>query len=338
MFDIKNIKRIYFVVLRRIRKFLLGDSGREFLIFLFFLVVSFGFWLLLTLNEVYHTELGIKVRLRNIPDEVVMTSEMPDEVKVRVEDRGTVLLNYMVGRTFYPLTFDFDEHVKGSSYIAVTPEEVRRKVQPQLNTTTRLVSVEPDTLSAIYTRGGKKRVPVVLNGKITPDRLYYISDISFTPDTIDVYAPSDILSRITAVYTKELTIARVADSVSHHVEFQPVTGAKFVPSSAELSVVADMYTEKSMEIPVVGVGFPSDKLLRTFPSKVKVVFQVSLKNYKKVSVSDFSIQVSYEDVVRNKAEKLFLKVTSCPSYVTHVRILPEQVDYLLEEKATLVMP
>lgn len=47
------------------------------------------------------------VRLRNIPKEVVVTSELPDDIRVSVEDRGTVLLNYMLGKTFflYPLIF-----------------------------------------------------------------------------------------------------------------------------------------------------------------------------------------------------------------------------------------
>ena len=31
---------------------------------------------------------------------VLLTHDLPDEIRVRVEDRGTVLLNYMLGRTF----------------------------------------------------------------------------------------------------------------------------------------------------------------------------------------------------------------------------------------------
>ena len=38
---------------RFVRNFLLGKTNREFLVFVFFLVISSIFWLLTTLNETY---------------------------------------------------------------------------------------------------------------------------------------------------------------------------------------------------------------------------------------------------------------------------------------------
>ena len=332
MFDVKNIKRIYFVVLRKIRNFFLGESGKEFLIFLFFLFVSFGFWLLQTMNEVYQTELKIKVRLKDIPKEVVLTSEFPSELSVEVEDRGTVLMNYMIGRTFYPLTFDFSQYSVKGSYVSIPSEEVSKKIAAQLNTTTKLLSVYPDTLGVVYSRGNEKKVPIVLNGKVTADRLYFVSGIAFDPDSVMVYAPKNVLSSITAAYTEPVELEKVSDTVVTKVDLMPIKGVKFVPNTANLSVYTDMYTEKMFEVPVVGTGFPKDKMLRTFPSKVKVSFQVAFKNYKLVRSSDFRIEIPYSSVKDQKSDRLQLSVTSCPDYVSHVKVLPESVDYLIEER------
>ena len=101
MFDKKNIRTYYLMISRKIRNFLLSQKSREFLVFLFFVFVSFCFWLMQTMNDLYQAEFKMPVRLRNVPKEVVLTSELPDEIRVRVEDRGTVLLNYMLGRTFF---------------------------------------------------------------------------------------------------------------------------------------------------------------------------------------------------------------------------------------------
>ena len=57
MFDRKNIKRSYLIGIRKIRNFLLSDKSREFLVFLFFVFVSFCFWLLQTLNDTYQQSL-----------------------------------------------------------------------------------------------------------------------------------------------------------------------------------------------------------------------------------------------------------------------------------------
>lgn len=107
MFDKKNIRTYYLMISRKIRNFLLSQKSREFLVFLFFVFVSFCFWLMQTMNDLYQAEFKMPVRLRNVPKEVVLTSELPDEIRVRVEDRGTVLLNYMLGRTFFPCFLRF---------------------------------------------------------------------------------------------------------------------------------------------------------------------------------------------------------------------------------------
>lgn len=110
MFDVKNIQQYYRLGIRKIRKFLLSDKCKESLVFLFFVLVSFAFWMLQTLDDVYQTEFKVPLRLKNVPKEAVLTSELPGDVRVRVEDRGTVLLNYMLGRTFFPISFDFNDY------------------------------------------------------------------------------------------------------------------------------------------------------------------------------------------------------------------------------------
>ena len=74
-------------------------------------------------------------------------------------------------------------------------------------------------------------------------------------------------------------------------------------------------------------------MLRTFPSKVQVTFQVGLKRFKSVSAADFFIGVTYEDVLRNKDGKLPLSLKSSPDYVSHIRIAPAAVEYLIERQA-----
>ena len=56
MFDKQNMHLRYLRTLEKIRSFLLSKKSREFLIFLFFMFVSFSFWLLQVLNEDYETE------------------------------------------------------------------------------------------------------------------------------------------------------------------------------------------------------------------------------------------------------------------------------------------
>ena len=158
MFDRKNIKRYYLNSLRKIRSFLLSAKSRELLVFCFFVFVAFCFWLLQTMNDIYQADFKIPVRLKNVPKEIVMTSELPKEIRVHVEDRGTVLLNYMLGRTFFPVSFDFQDYKDNGFHVSIPVSEVTKKVSAQLASTTKLLSVRPNALEFIYTEGKAKKV------------------------------------------------------------------------------------------------------------------------------------------------------------------------------------
>ncbi len=331
MFDRRDIKRYYLISYRRIRNFLLSSKCREFLIFLFFVFVSTCFWFLQTMNDKYQAVFKIPVRLKDVPEEVVMTSEIPDEIRVKVEDRGTVLLNYMLGRTFFPITFSFEDYKDKGGHVQIPVSEVARKITSQLNNSTRLVAVRPDTLEFIYSQGEAKKVPVAINATITAGRQYYVSETRLSPDSVTVYAPKDLLGSLTVAYTSPFVMENLTDTSVRHVQLQKLRGVKFVPAATDVTVCTDMYSEKTIEIPIVGLNFPPGKVLRTFPSKVQVTFQVGLKDFKTVSADDFFIGISYEDLIMCNSEKISLSVKKSPEYVSHIRVNPTSVDYLIEQ-------
>lgn len=335
MFDIKNITLYYRWILRKTRDFLLSDKCRETLVFLFFVFISFGFWLLQTLDNVYQTEFKVPLRLKNIPKDVILTSDLPDEVKVRVEDRGTVLLNYMLGRTFFPISFDFKDYQHGGSHVRISSLELQKRIASQLNVSTKLISVRPDTIDFIFTRGKAKKIPVQLNAdcNISPTRQYYISSVKLTPDSVIAYAPQEILDTLRTAYTMPFTATNFTDTLEKRISITKITGVKCVPSYADVCILTDMYSEKNVEVPVIGINFPAGKVLRTFPSKVEVTFQVGLKHFKEIKSSDFFIGVTYEDVLNTKGDKLELNVKSAPEVVNHIRISPASVDYLIEQQS-----
>ena len=109
-------------------------------------------------------------------------------------------------------------------------------------------------------------------------------------------------------------------------------GIKFVPASVEMVFPVDIYTEKTVEVPLRGVNFPAGKVLRAFPSKVSVTFQVGLSRFNKITESDFHINVSYEELLKLGSDKKYtVKLKSVPKGVNQIRINPEQVDFLIEQ-------
>ena len=332
MFDKQNIRGQYLKSLEKIRSFLLSKKSREFLIFMFFVLVSFTFWLLQVLNDDYETELSVSLKMKNVSENVVFTSELPKELKIGIKDRGTVLVNYLWGQTIYPININFGEYAEKGNHVKILSSSLSKHIQGHLNQSTKILSIKPDTLEFIYTRGDAKKLPVKLCGEVKTARQYYISDIILSPDSVMVYAPHHILDTMQAVYTERIHVEEASDTIRQRIGMMPLKGAKFLPSYTDATFLVDVYSEKSVEVPVQGVNFPSDKVLRTFPSKVQVTFQVGLSHFKNVSADDFSVVVDYNDLRENKTEKCRLELGHSPEMVKRVRIKPQEIDYIIEQK------
>ena len=50
-----------------------------------------------------------------------------------------------------------------------------------------------------------------------------------------------------------------------------------------------------------------------------------------ITADDFHINVSYEELLKLGTDKYTVKLKSLPRGVSHVRIHPEQVDFLIEQ-------
>lgn len=320
-------------IIIKIKDFLLGRKNREFLIFLFFFALSAVFWLLQTLNETFETEVVVPLKLNNVPSNLVITSDLPDELHVTVQDKGSILMKYLYGQPLTPVTVDYKNYDFGglAGRVQVQEAEVRRAIAAQLFSSTRIQSIKPDTLEFFYNRGLKKKVPVLISGVVEPAQQYYLRHVVAKPDSVVVFAPSSILDTLQAAYTQSFYQAGLVESKNLQVPVRPIRGAKFIPDVLDVQIDVDIYTEKTVEVPIVGVNFPADKDLRTFPSKVKVTFKVGSKSYKSITADDFVLVISYEELINNESSKIPLHLKSIPEGVSSVRIHPAEVDYLLEQ-------
>lgn len=316
-----------------IKNFLLGTKNKEFLIFLFFFLVSATFWLLQSLNETYDVELKVPLNLENVPSDVVITSELPSFLNVTMKDKGTVLVRYIYGMEQMPIHVDYNDYDDGrkSGRVFVSVLDVQKKMQAQLLSSTRIVSLKPDTLEYFFNKGARKKVPVRLAGVVDTSPEYYLQGVEFTPDSVEVLAPTAILDTINEAFIMPVNLTDLSSSEKTIKSLHRARGAKYIPDNVEMNIMVDMYTEKTVEVPVFGVNFPGSKDLRTFPSKVKITFRVGMSQFKEITADDFVLAVAYEDLLKDKGSKIQMRLKSMPSGVSNVRIEPSEVDYLIEQ-------
>lgn len=320
-------------IIYQIKAFLFSKQSREFLIFLLFFFVSAVFWLIQTLNETYEMEVRVPLRLEKVPANIVITEELPCEMRVRLKDKGSVLLNYVYGHSFEPVRVDYSTYPTGglSGRVRVPEADIQKALLPRLLVSTSIVGMKPDTLEFFYNRGLHKKVPVRLAGYVETLPQCYLADVKCDPDSVVVYAPQAVLDTMQAAYTTPIHIDSLAADARVAVDIRRSKYIKPVPAAVNLQLTVDVYTEKTVEVPIVGINFPGSKDLRTFPSKVSVTFRVGTDRFKSITSDDFVLAISYEELLQNKSSKYRLHLRSLPPGVSQVRISPAEVDYLIEQ-------
>ena len=313
------------------RNFLLRLLNKEFLIFLFFRAVSGVFWLIITLNESLEKEVSVPVEIVNVPDNIVLTSEFQDTIKVTLRDKGYVMAAYWFTDHIQPLKINFANYSKSDGHGVVSAAELQRLIRQQLYKSTDIRGIKPEKIDLYFNHGLHKKVPVMFRGKIEAAQNYFITQTKLVPDSVDVYATNDMLNSITFVTTEYTSREDVSTSERQPVQLLKKSGVKLVPPAVSLEIDADVLTESTFEVPVVAVNMPEGKVLRTFPSQVKVRFVVGSHLVDQVFPSDFRVEVDYHEIENASSDKCTLKLVAKPELVIRASLEIEQVDYLIEQ-------
>lgn len=315
-----------------IRSFLFSSVNKEFLIFLFFLALSGGFWLMAALNETYEKEFLVPTRIVNVPRDVVITSGEDDTVRVVLKDKGFTIVGYTFSQQLQPLIFNYESYAnKNTGRGYVNSAEVQKQIYSQLSGSTRIVSVKPERIEFYFNFGESKKVPVRIAGNVVPGAQRYLASTRFIPDHVTVFASKDILDSIKYVYTDELNIVNFSDTIVKRVSLRKIAGAKVIPAQVKLALYPDILTEESMEVPIQAINVPEGMRLRTFPARAKVRFIIGASKFRAIKEDMFNVVVDYREVASNPSDKCKIHLRSVPNGVSKAHLEIEEVDYLIEQ-------
>ncbi|WP_311355560.1 YbbR-like domain-containing protein [Alloprevotella tannerae] len=305
--------------------------NKQFFTFLVFLFISFAFWVFTNLNETYKQEFEFPIKLVNVPENVVITTNIPKSLHVSLRDKGFNLLNVARSKGDNPIQINFSDYTDNSGRGIVSPAELAKLLSQRLPQGMQIITQRPQQVEFYFNYGERKRVPVVVNGTFEAADPFYVMQVRHVPDSVTVYAARNQLSAIRAAQTVPLRLTGLTDNTKKAVSFQTAPGMKFVPEKINLNIIVDRLVEKTVQVPVQQVNFPASKTLRTFPSSVSVTFQVGMHLYRFVNADQFVLVVNYESLLENRSSRCHLSLKSVPPGVRHVRISPQDVDYVIED-------
>lgn len=317
-------------IFESIRDSLLNFFSGEFLLFLFFLFLSASYWLIMVLNDPIEREIIVPIRLTDIPNNVVLSTDSVDTIRINITDKGYTVAGYYPNDKLHSVDISFKQYKKNDESVVVTNGELHKILTRQLQSSTRILSIKPDKLTFYYNYGHNKKVPVRLNGEITAATSYFLGKTSFSPDSVTVYGPDRILEQLTEVKTVHTVVTGVAKKKDVKVRINVPTQAKVVPNEVTLHLSADVLTESTLTVPITTINVPQGKRLHTFPAKIKVHFVVGASEYRKIKPEMFVVEADYNSLASD-SKKCQLTLRAAPSNVIRPNLDINEVDYLIEK-------
>lgn len=312
-----------------LKEFLSSSKGRDILLYLVFVIISFAFWAILSLNNLIQDNYKVMFRITGIPQGVTMINDYPREFNVTVKNNGYVLLKYMIGDN-PEITVDFKKYANGNGQMLISRQEMEDMLVAEFGSGTSIVSFSPESLSIKYTSLPGKKVPVEIYGDYVANFQYVVNGkIVAIPDSVTIYSDAGNLSAINKVRTEKIISRNLTDSLYVKIAIQNIKDVRAIPDSVDVMIPVEPLVTKRSSIPVIVKNLPENVSVVVFPSSVQVSYLLPMSLYNDRLDDKFEASVDYGDIQGNNA-KLPVRIEIAPEIYQNIQLETDSVEYVIE--------
>lgn len=322
---------------QKAKVFFRSQQWKEFLAFLVFVALVSCFWLLQSLQQKIEREISIPVYYSQPPKGLFVSDSLPKRITFKLSDKGSVFWKYFFNKKFTAIRVDLKDLPLNQYSYTIERYALNAQIQNLLASTTQILSFQPEKIQVNYSPLQKKTVPVLINGKIATAAGFMFRDsIHIQPSEVCIYAKSaDLLDTIRFIETELVNKENISRKLNLNLRLMAPKDVSLDTEKVKLTAEIDEYTEKTIELPALCFNQPENIQVRFFPASVNVISQLPLSQYSQLKNSDLAVSVDYDKLSQNPGTTIKLVLSRKPSWLVHYRIVPESVEYLIEQKRDL---
>jgi len=317
-----------------------NSINRDVITFSFFLLLSFIFWYLNSLQKDVEYNIKYPVRYINLPEERVLVEELPSRLDLYLKGPGYAIVKLKLAGNRSPVILDIStinyRRVPGSrtlNYYVITSGLIP-KLRNQLRAECEITSIRPDTLFFSFDRIITKQVIIVPDVEVTTERQYLVKgDIIVDPDTATIRGPKRILDTISNINTRYKKFKGISQTIIKSISLASSKEYSISEKKTTVTIPVEQFTEAEINVPVTILNSPDSINIRIFPDAVTVKFLVAISDYKKIDKIPFEVILDVSKSDLNSIEKLPVGIRNAPPFLSSVRVTPAKVDFMIEKKS-----
>ena len=307
-------------------------NNKKLRIFLLFLSLAILFWMLIKLSKNYIADVEFNLTYTEIPKNKLLQNEPSKKIKLTLNTIGYKLLKYSVKTRSINFNLTDLKRKEGSIYYSLTESKLNY-LQAQLSADTKVLKVEPDTLFFDLGVKKSKKVPIVSDANLQFKPGYnLVKKHILYPDLVTVSGPTKFVDSINEIKTEKLDLVDIFSPFEQ--ELKLIVPYKEIALSSEVTVIkgqVEKITEGSFQISYRVINLPKNYFISTFPKELKIVYQVALTDYNKISENSFEVICDYKETEDNNLDYLIPKIIEKPEILFDVKVIPNKIEFLIKK-------
>ncbi|WZL89139.1 YbbR-like domain-containing protein [Salinimicrobium sp. 3283s] len=302
----------------------------DFNSFLFFLFFAIVIWIFVQFSKQYSEVIEIPVEYVNVPPDKLLLNN-PESLQLRVEENGFTVAWFSL---FAPtITIDLAQAYVADGNLVYDLIENRAQLQSQLELDMDDNQFLKEVLTVNFEQKQEKKLPVIFRSNIEYAAGYSaVSDLQFTPDSIMVSGPDNVLDTLSRLLTEPLSLAKVKNDREGavYLDTTALPNVTFYNNKVEYSLDVEKFTEGKVQVPIEIMNVPRGLNVVIFPKEVVLFYQVNLKEFNKVTASDFRVVVDFNEV-RGEQDFLIPQVIKKPDFTSNLRLNEKRIQFIIKK-------
>lgn len=309
-----------------------SKNNRRLRVFLLFLTLSFLFWMLIKLSKNYISDVEFNLVYSDLPQNKLIQNEPETKIILTVKTIGFKLLKFSLKKKYLNYSLTDINKINSSEYYSITKLKINN-LQAQFSAETELLRIKPDTLYFDLGIKESKKVKIAVNLNLQfKSGFNLIKKYRIEPEYVIVSGPTKFIDSITEIHTDLLELNDLSSSFEENVNLIQLNSAVSL-SINQITIKGEVekITEGSFTLPFKVINLPKNYIISTYPKEVKVVYQVALKDYNKITENSFVVQCDYKETGNNNLDYLIPKIIEKPEMLFDVKVVPNKVEFLIKK-------
>jgi len=299
--------------------------------FSIFFLCSFLAWFISNLSEPYESTVTFDINYTRVPDSLSVSKGSRMKLDAKVKANGFAFLYY----NFYQKKIELDlaqaKALKGRFYYPNTA--LVKTIEKQLSSSTKLVAVFQDTLFLNVFQVTSKKVEIKPNITLSLEQNYLMDGpLMIDPQSITLKGPEAEIASVQEIITESTELVNITSDFDIEVKLalpDHLENTTISSNTVRLSGKVVRFSEKVFEVEIQVLNSPEGLGVKTFPNSVSVLCKAPIEALKTIKSENFEVVANYQDRVD---DKLFLNISARPQKAYDVRILENQVNFILEKQ------